>query len=796
MRGRPLCAAAVFFLAVQLLLVGGLKAAKGFSPSAMEQRLGDGDEVTLCGQVYRREEKNGYAVYYVRKNQVLSYDGGTQEESQSEEPGEVQGQIDDLKHSGFMETSGILVYVRQNHPEEENAIQVGNVIQVKGGVSFFEEPTNPGCFNQKFYYQKQDVCAMIWAEEVEVRDPQVFMLREKLTRFRMAWKRLLTDSMGEYYGNSMSAILLGDKNGLDEGVRELYQKSGIGHILAISGLHMTFIGMGVYKMLRKLGLPFYVAGGIGILFLGCYTLMTGCGISSLRALIMFAVCVGADIAGREYDICTAAALAAIVIVAWRPLYVIDAGFLLSFGAILAITLGIPVLKEQTLLPQAVCASAAVQILLLPVQLYFYFEIPSWCVFLNLLVVPLMSAVLGAGILGSLICIAWADGGRMVLLCCKGILWLYERLCEFTMELPFGRLVLGRPAMAAIVAYYAVLFGAIWWFSVRRKAEAQGEAAWGKAEAQSEAEAQGEGRVMYGRRGLHTVLVLVMAVLFCLVCRVRHQNPWEIQVTMLDVGQGDCFYVQSPDGMCYLVDGGSTSESGIGKYRLEPFLKSRAVSSLDYVFVTHGDEDHISGIEEMLANQSLGIRIRTLVLPPEQVLDAALTELARLAAENGTRVVTMQAGEQIVGGGSVEKRGGDGKAVSLTCLAPDETYDGETGNEASLVLHLQYGNFDMLFTGDIGKEGEERLLEADVLKECDVLKAAHHGSKNSSCAEFLEAVSPQIVLISAGEDNTYGHPHPEAVERLSSAGGEIYCTIQNGAVTVSSDGETMRCGKAK
>ena len=143
----------------------------------------------------------------------------------------------------------------------------------------------------------------------------------------------------------MSAILLGDKSGLDEEMKKLYQKNGIGHLLAISGLHMSFIGMGIYGIFRRIGVSFVPAGILGGAILSLYTMMIGAGVSSIRALIMFLVRIGADMTGRDYDLPTSLGLAAAVICAWQPLYVTDAGFQLSFGAILGIWLLGPVIGE-------------------------------------------------------------------------------------------------------------------------------------------------------------------------------------------------------------------------------------------------------------------------------------------------------------------------------------------------------------------------------------------------------------------------------------------------------------------
>ena len=216
MTKRPLCLAAVLLIGIQAILVGGLRIAKDLRPSPLELAVEDREAVSLTGTVSRREEKPKYQVYYLTDNQVR------------------------LKEQ-IIEESKILVYVKrdksqafQDHNiQEVKEIAVGNKLDLTGEVRFFQEASNPGNFDQKFYYQKQGIHASVWAEDVQIMESRVWHIREGLSVFRCRWKERLVSALGEYYGNSMSAILLGDKSELDPELKELYQKSGIGHILAI-----------------------------------------------------------------------------------------------------------------------------------------------------------------------------------------------------------------------------------------------------------------------------------------------------------------------------------------------------------------------------------------------------------------------------------------------------------------------------------------------------------------------------------------------------------------------------------
>ncbi|MGC4019402.1 MAG: DNA internalization-related competence protein ComEC/Rec2 [Muricomes sp.] len=712
------------------------------------------------GTVYRREERTEYDILYLKNNQVH------------------------LNHQIFQE-SKILVYIKT-----KNQAKIGNRVKLSGEAGVFDEARNPGNFNQKFYYNKDGVHVYVWAEELKASDSNVYVIQENLAVIRKEWKNILIKYMGEYYGNSMSAIILGDKGELDNSVKDLYQKSGIGHILAISGLHMSFLGNGLYRLLRKAGIPFLPAGVLGGLFLLAFTVMTGFGVASLRAFIMFLVRIGADITGRDYDLPTSLALSAAIIAAWQPLYLFDAGFLLSYGAMLGIAAVSPCLEfcflsdkkarfkwgqtsawedRRIKCTREFCSSLAVNLTLLPIMLYFFFEFPPYSIFLNLLVIPLMSIIMGAGVAGSLIVLVSSKAGEILLVSCKAVLYIYEKSCAISLNFPGSRIITGQPGKGTMFCYYLLLLIFCIFIYVC------------KNEYENKEEVKRKCYLFLGegakKRMLVSLSVMAMVCVFIVTVHFTYEKKGEIKITMVDVGQGDGIYIKGPEGRNYFVDGGSSDVSSVGKYRIEPFLKSQGVAVLDYAFISHGDADHMNGMEELLENQKMGIRIKTLVLPPEEVQDDKLRELAAKAARNQTRVAVMKAGNTLTE-----------KNMKMTCMAPVPAYKGGAGNAASMVLALEFQEFDMLLTGDIEGEGEQLLEESGELKKYDVLKAAHHGSKNSTSETFLKQTKPAIAWISAGVGNQYKHPHKETLKRLEEAGSRIYSTQQSGAVSLVTDGE--------
>ncbi|MGL6202556.1 MAG: DNA internalization-related competence protein ComEC/Rec2 [Lachnospiraceae bacterium] len=723
--GRRLCCCCLIILLVQFLRtqISGADIPVMISNNA-------GKTVQITGLIYKKEVKSKYQILYLKQSQLQSY-------------------------NQRREISNILVY-----DYTFMNTKLGNSVQVWGELGLFQEARNPGNFDQRFYYAKQGIDGFVKASEIKVVQGDIDELAEFLAQFRAAWSALLKEGAGEEVGGILDSILLGDKSSMDGDVKELYQKTGIGHILAISGLHVSFIGMGMYRILRKIGLPVWLAGAIGSAILWLYLLMIGCPVSALRAVIMYSLRIGALITGRRYDAATALALAAAVIVVKSPLYLWDAGFLLSFGAILGIIWVLPLFKmiwpNCPKWADGIHTSLAVNAILYPILLYFYFEFPLYSIFLNFIVIPLMSVVMAGAVAGSALWLIVPAVGGLILKGCGLLFNFYEWLCTICLELPLSRLVIGCPALWRILLYFLVLVG-IYVYLMLKKG--------------------GEDEIVISMKAW--ALLLICFVVPLIMLGGGHGNKGELKVAMLDVGQGDGIFLQGPDGKTYFVDGGSSDVNQVGKYRIEPYLKSQGVGSLDYVFISHGDTDHMNGIEEMLTRQAMGVAIKNLVLPPVEIQDEALKKLAQTAVENGVAVYIINPGDVV----SEEE-------LEIQCIQPSAEYTGEIGNGSSMVLSVSFKAFDMLFTGDVEGEGETLLKKNLTGNQYDVLKVAHHGSKNSSDLEVLEQISPSYGLISAGVNNSYGHPHDETLERLEECGCVVYSTQEFGAITVWTSGEAV------
>lgn len=643
----------------------------------------------------------------------------------------------------------------------------GTSLSLSGTLYPTEEPTNPGQFDARLYYRGQGISYTVFAEKVSVIETKALPVQTCLLSVKSRIGSVYRAVLSERDSGLVSAMVLGDKQGLDTEVKEFYQKNGISHLLAISGLHVSLIGMGTYRMLKRLCGSCILAGIPTFLFLCAYGWMTGGSVSALRAVLMCSLSVLADMAGRTYDMLTAIGAAALVLMATDPLNARQSAFLLSFGAVLAIALFQPLWNlycpKMTGPGQSMSVSLSVMFLTLPFLLHFFFTYPLYSTFLNLLVIPLMSGLMICGILCGITGLFSLKAAGIFGIPCHLILEIYDRAGGVCLSLPGSVLSVGDPGSGKILLYYTAAAAAIGLLYKEKRRKKY----WMKKDP---------------FQPKKTPLVISLAAFGLCTALMCVRIRTGLEITMLDVGQGDSFVIQSPDGTTFLLDGGSTSESEVGNYRILPFLKARGIRNVDYVMISHADQDHVSGLKELAEESGVegDVRIGCAVLPAIAEKDDNYLELEQVFQEAGIPLQYMGAGDRL-----------SGEKVSLTCLWPERTLSLDDRNELSMVLLLEYGEFQMLFTGDIGEYAERRIIRTEALLDVEILKVAHHGSRYSSCDEFLQYIRPEAGLISCSASNTYGHPGEETLHRLADAGCRVFITKDSGAVRIWTDGRTVR-----
>lgn len=630
----------------------------------------------------------------------------------------------------------------------------GSIVQVRGKLRTFEEARNPGGFDGVRYYATQGlsfdlVCAVLLKESVS-HD----RLRESIWQLRCKLNEILTDFLSEEDAGIIATMLLGEKSGLDSSTKELFKRNGVVHILTVSGLHISILGMGLYQLLRKLRLPITPSAMFAMFVMLLYGILVGMTASSFRAMFMFAMHLLARVLGRTYDLLTALALAAVLLLFKEPLFFYHSGYLFSFASVFAIGALLPLFSAKKWL-QPLTSCLCIYLVTLPIHLGSYYEYPYISFLLNLLVIPLMSVLLELSVclLVSGVCIPVV--GRLFAWPVSWILKLYRGLCHIGDSLSWQNEVLGHSQHWQIIVYVLILaLLLVWWNRCREMTE-------------------------LGRN-----LLLACGLLF-----LTARFGGTFRITFLDVGQGDCIYVRSEGNRSYLFDGGSTTVSQVGKYRMIPYLKYLGADEIECVFLSHLDEDHICGVVELMENgRENGIRIHAIALPDiaDTAKDEAYRELEACAERYGIALHYFHAGMTISEG-----------ELQIRCIHPHEGAAANDPNENSLCFLVSNRSVQLLLTGDVTGQGEEQMWQEAVRylpkneeqAEADCIliwKIAHHGSKYSTPLKHLQEYPPSFAVISAGAGNTYGHPHSETLNRLQEVGTVVYRTDRSGAVEITVD----------
>ena len=712
-----------------------------------------------------------------------------------------------LRDVSFHTTSGVERAKKAILYAEDDQIMIGSRIRSLGPVQGFSSGRNEGNFDFARYYKSQEIVFCQYADQLTVTREPVLSIREWLYRIRSRMRTGIEAAAGEEDAGILCAMLLGDRSLLSDDMRSLYQRNGISHIMAISGLHISIFGMTLFGLLkRRFGLRFFISPALSAAVVFLFVLMSGMSVSAMRAMIMFFFFLGAQVSGRFYDTLTAMLYSAVILLLLNPLAVMQAGFLLSYGAVFSIAILLPVIRDLCPVPdwirsiphgesffQSAQLSLSVWLGLAPLSASMFYYISPYSVLLNLIVVPCATLLLADGLISGLLGIFQPALSRILILPDHFILKMFAMQMHGVERLPAHQLLTGHIRVWELAVYYGVLVSCCVLLQKKhnslRKKYPPGK--W----------LEKKRRALVKRyRYLYLLPVVLLVVILV--------NPMQktFRVNFLDVGQGDGICIETGNGSTVMIDGGSTSEDQVGKYRIQPFLQYHKIRRVDYWIVTHTDEDHVSGLLELLesgypvSNLVLsdvsvenelgeGVNLSSDVLRNDDLMEEASGEdekisnqmmlrLIKAARQNHTAIQTVSEGAVI-----------RDEEMQMTCLYPESKESIVDKNELSQVWLLEHDGWRFLFTGDLGEEGEMLLMERDQLEDIDVLKVGHHGSNYSSSEQFLEELCPEYAVISVGENNRYHHPGKDTLKRLNDTRARIETTMDDGQITFfEKDGE--------
>jgi len=643
--------------------------------------------------------------------------------------------------------------------------ELNSKLIVSATILPFPEKRNPLQFDYGRFLERNGIYLTLSAQKIA--DYSQSDTRFSWLQLRKILNQKIDALFSEQTAAIAKALLIGYKQDLDYETRQSFSRSGLSHIMAVSGLHVGFVVAPFWLLIpylwgkkygRQTGLLFLVF----LLFIYCG--VTGFTASVVRASVTAVFLIYGKLFHKVRDSVNLTSAAALLILLIDPNQLFEIGFQLSFSAVYIILLTLPVLQGG--LPywfrfkwyaapcMAVIVSLIVQIGLFPIQVFYFQEVSFIGPVSNALFVPLLSIIVPFSLL-CVACFFWMPEAAFLMNIPNDLfLSLMYQFVEWVSGFPNAWIQI--PGVSAFT-FFMWISGIFWVASWKNPA-----LRW------------------------KFFIVFLSSLLLFQSNRLYHKFlPKQLTITFFDVGQGDAALLKTPAQKHILVDAGRWSPSySSGKYVIIPYLQNAGITTLDAVILSHPHADHIGGITDVMSEIEIKHIYNSGFVYNSRLYENYLAQ----ASELGIPVSKVNTGDSLF----------IDPALLIHFYHPLPGLKSTDANQHSVIMEIVYGDTEILFTGD-AEAGQERLLSKHIPKliDTDVLKVGHHGSKTSSTDSFLHALTPNISIISAGINNRFNHPHPQAVQNLQEIpGNQVLITARDRAIVLTSDGEKVNIKKWK
>ncbi len=645
-------------------------------------------------------------------------------------------------------------------------LEYGDKIEVKGTYEKADVQRNYKGFDYSQYLKTKGIYGILNSKNIKIISKYNENNIEKIVyEVNKEAKQNIKRIFNKEKSNILIGILLGDNKEVDNNIIENFKNSGVYHILAISGTHISYIIIILELMINQLSIDKRIRKILLIIGIIFFTLVTNSGISIIRASIMAIMGIVANILYRKSDNINNIAISMLILLFINPFTLLDISFQLSYGGVIGIILLEKRYEEFfkrlihiEKLNKAISTILSAQTMIINILIVNYHTVSLTFLISNLLIGIIIGPIIMIGfviIITSFISLKLA----FIIAYIENILInILVIIAKFFGTMNISKIYVITQSIVWIISYY-ILILKLTIFKNKRYIK------WSTL-------------MRYKR-------IIIVNVITIIIVK-RMYNLQRLKVYFIDVGQGDSTLIVTPSNKKMLIDtGGSTKENSydVGEKIVLPYLLNRRIKKLDYVMISHFDSDHCEALLTIMD----GIKIENMIISKQIEKTNLFEQIMMKARKKNINIIIAKRGMTI----EIDN------FVRVNILYPDEKLMFDDINNNSIVAKLEYRKFSILFTGDIEEKAEKKIVEmyqeTDILKST-ILKVAHHGSNTSTSEEFLNAVLPKIAIIGVGKNNKFGHPANITLERLKKIKTYIYRTDKNGEIKIEHSRSRIKINK--